>query len=324
MRIGMTRIGYHASHEQHAPSALLRHVQAAEAAGFACAMSSEHFKPWSRAQGHSGHAWSWLGAALAVTRLPFGIITAPGYRHHPAVLAQSAATLSEMFPERLWLALGSGQRLNEDITGLPWPEKAERNARLAECAGIIRALLDGETVTHHGRVTVIDARLYSLPKTPPLLIGAAVTEATARAVGAWADGLVTVGIEPDKLRSVVEAFREGGGEGKPVFLQTKVCWDPDPARALTEAHAQWSSNAIEGEVNWELSRPEDFETAARFVRPDDMHACVRISHDLGRHAAWLAQLTELGFAEIIIHQVGAGQESFIEAFGREVLPQIAR
>ncbi|MGG3810287.1 FAD-dependent oxidoreductase [Methylorubrum rhodesianum] len=78
------------------------------------------------------------------------------------------------------------------------------------------------------------------------------------------------------------------------------------------------------EVNWELSRPEDFETAARFVRPDDMHACVRISHDLGRHAAWLAQLTELGFAEIIIHQVGAGQESFIEAFGRKVLPQIAR
>lgn len=74
----MTRIGYHASHEQHAPSALLHHVRAADEAGFACAMSSEHFKPSSRAQGHSGHAWSWLGAAMATTRLPFGIITAPG------------------------------------------------------------------------------------------------------------------------------------------------------------------------------------------------------------------------------------------------------
>ncbi|MCY1640981.1 TIGR03885 family FMN-dependent LLM class oxidoreductase [Methylorubrum sp. SL192] len=317
----MTRIGYHASHEQHAPSALLRHVRAAEEAGFACAMSSEHFKPWSRVQGHSGHAWSWLGAALATTRLPFGIITAPGYRHHPAVLAQSAATLSEMFPERLWLALGSGQRLNEDITGLPWPEKAERNARLAECAAVIRALLAGETVTHRGRVTVIDAQLYSRPKTPPLLIGGAATAATARALGAWADGLVTVGIEPDKLRPVVEAFREGGGAGKPVFLQTKVCWDPDPARALAEAHAQWSSNAIEGEVNWEMRRPEDFETAARFVRPEDMHACVRISDDLGQHAAWLAELAEMGFAEIIVHQVGTRQEAFIDAFGRRVLPQ---
>ncbi|MEH3117657.1 MAG: TIGR03885 family FMN-dependent LLM class oxidoreductase [Methylorubrum populi] len=318
----MPRVGYHASHEQHAPSALLRHVRAAEEAGFACAMSSEHFKPWSRAQGQSGHAWSWLGAALAVTRLPFGIITAPGYRHHPAVLAQSAATLCEMFPERLWLALGSGQRLNEDITGLPWPEKAERNARLAECAGVIRALLAGETVTHRGRVTVVEAKLYTRPKTAPMLIGGAATPATARALGAWADGLVTVGIEPGKLRPVVEAFREGGGAGKPVFLQTKVCWDPDPARALAEAHAQWASNAIEGEVNWELRSPEDFETAARFVRPEDMHACVRISHDLGRHAAWLAELAEMDFAEIIVHQVGAGQDAFIDAFGRTVLPRI--
>lgn len=322
MRTGMTRIGYHASHEQHAPSALLRHVQAAQAAGFACAMSSEHFKPWSGAQGHSGHAWSWLGAAMAATNLPFGIITAPGYRHHPAVLAQSAATLAEMFPERLWLALGSGQRLNEDITGLPWPEKAERNARLAECAAIIRALLAGESVTHRGRVTVIDARLYSRPQTAPLLIGAAATAATARAVGAWADGLVTVGIEPEKLRPVIDAFREGGGTDKPVFLQTKVCWDPDPARALAEAHAQWASNAIEGEVNWELRRPEDFETAARFVRPEDMHACVRISHDLGQHAAWLAELAEMGCAEIIVHQVGASQEAFIESFGQRVLPRL--
>lgn len=319
----MTRIGYHVSHEQHAPSALLGHVRAAEAAGFACAMSSEHFKPWSRAQGQSGHAWSWLGAALAVTRLPFGIITAPGYRHHPAVLAQSAATLSEMFPGRLWLALGSGQRLNEDVTGLPWPEKAERNARLTECAGIVRALLAGETVTHRGRVTVIDARLYSRSQTPPLLIGAAATADTARALGAWADGLVTVGIEPEKLRPVVEAFRAGGGETKPVFLQTKVCWDPDPDRALAEAHAQWASNAIEGEVNWELRSPEDFETASRFVRPEDMHACVRISHDLGRHAAWLAELAAMGFAEIIVHQVGTRQEAFIDAFGRHVLPGLS-
>jgi alkanesulfonate monooxygenase SsuD/methylene tetrahydromethanopterin reductase-like flavin-dependent oxidoreductase (luciferase family) len=106
----LARIGYHASHEQYALSVLLSYVQTAERSGFDCAMSSEHFKPWSNAQGHAGHAWSWLGAALATTRLPFGIITAPGHRHHPAILAQSAATLSEMFPERLWLALGSGQR----------------------------------------------------------------------------------------------------------------------------------------------------------------------------------------------------------------------
>ncbi len=184
-----------------------------------------------------------------------------------------------MFPERLWLALGSGQRLNEDVTGLPWPEKAERTARLGECAAVIRALFEGETVTHRGRVTVVDAKLYSRPKKAPLLVAGAVTPDTARTVAGWADGLVTVGIEPGKLRAVVEAFREGGGAGKPVFLQTKVCWDTDTARALAEAHGQWAANMLEGDANWDLRTPEDFETASRFVRPEDVHSCVRVSSD---------------------------------------------
>src|SRR5919202_3358811 len=134
----MARIGYHASHEQFAPSELLRLVQCAEAAGFDCAMSSDHFRPWGPSQGQSGFAWAWLGAALQATSRPFGVISAPGYRYQPAILAQAAATLCEMFPGRLWLALGSGQRLNEDLTGTAWPNKEERNARLEECAGIMR------------------------------------------------------------------------------------------------------------------------------------------------------------------------------------------
>jgi coenzyme F420-dependent glucose-6-phosphate dehydrogenase len=213
------RIGFHASHEQFPPSELLALARAAEAAGFDCGMSPDHFRPWGAAQGHSGYAWSWLGAAMAVTRLPMGVISAPGFRYHPAVLAQGAATLAEMFPGRFWLALGSGQRLNEDITGLAWPEKPERNARLRECADVIRALLAGETVTHRGRVTVVEARLYSRPPQPPPLLGAAVTEATAEAVGAWADGLLTVSAAPAQLRKVIEAFRRGGGAGKRVAVQ---------------------------------------------------------------------------------------------------------
>ncbi|MBB3950269.1 TIGR03885 family FMN-dependent LLM class oxidoreductase [Aureimonas jatrophae] len=318
----MTRFGYHVSHEQFAPSALLGYVRQAEAAGFECAMSSEHFQPWSERQGHSGHAWSWLGAALASTQLPFGIITAPGYRHHPAVLAQSAATLAEMFPERLWLALGSGQLLNEGVTGLTWPDKATRTERLAECAAVIRALFEGETVTHRGLVTVVEAKLWSRPERAPLLVGGAVTADTARRVAAWADGLVTVGIEPGKLRPVVEAFREGGGENKPVFLQTKVCWNRNEAAALADAHDQWAANMLEGDVNWDLRSPQEFDTASRFVRPEDVGTCVRVSSDLGRQAAWLAELAAMGFAEIIVHQVGREQERFIEAFGRHVLPQM--
>ena len=76
----MTLIGYHASHEQFGPRELLDNVQLAEAAGFSAAKSSDHFHPWSERQGQSGFAWSWLGAAMQSTSLPFGIVSAPGYR----------------------------------------------------------------------------------------------------------------------------------------------------------------------------------------------------------------------------------------------------
>src|SRR5215217_6888523 len=189
----MTLIGYHASHEQFAPSVLLRLVVAAEEAGFDCAKSSDHFHPWSERQGESGFAWSWLGAAMQATKFGIGIISAPGYRYHPAILAQAAATIGEMYPDRLWLALGSGEAINEAITGEPWPEKAERNARLRECVDIMRALLAGETVTHRGRVTSIETKLYSRPISSLPLFGAAVTAETAAFCGGWADGLLTVG-----------------------------------------------------------------------------------------------------------------------------------
>src|SRR5690606_28228959 len=170
--------GYHASHEQFPPSALLDYVQRAEAAGFSAAMCSDHFMPWSETQAESGFAWSWLGAALQATQLPFGVVCAPGYRYHPAIIAQAAATLAEMYRDRFWIAVGSGERLNEHITGEAWPPKAERNARLRECADIMRALWAGETVTHRGLVHVEEAKLYSLPERPPLLVGAALSEET--------------------------------------------------------------------------------------------------------------------------------------------------
>src|SRR4051795_10863738 len=177
----MTVIGFHNSHEQVHPADLLRAVQHAEEVGFTAAMCSDHFAPWNQRQGHSGFAWSWLGAALATTSLPFGAVNAPGQRYHPAIVAQAIATLDAMFPGRFWVALGSGEAMNEHITGDRWPRKAERDVRLRECVEIIRALLAGEEVTHEGRVTVDRARLWTLPEQPPTLIAPAVTGATARA-----------------------------------------------------------------------------------------------------------------------------------------------
>jgi probable non-F420 flavinoid oxidoreductase len=315
-------IGLHCSHEQIPPSRLLAHVREAEAAGFGAAMSSDHFSPWSERQGESGFAWSFLGAALQATALPFGIVNAPGQRYHPAIVAQAAATLCELFPGRLWIALGTGEASNEHITGDGWPPKAERGARLRECVDVMRALLAGEVVNHDGLVRVDRARLWTLPAEPPSLVGAAVSEETARWCGEWADGLVTINQPRETLERVVAAFRDGGGEGKPVHLQVHLSWAESEDEALRIAHDQWRTNVFGPPLSWDLETVEQFDEAAAHVRPEDMREAVLVSADPARHAAWLRELGELGFEEIHLHHVGRDLSRFIEVFGERVLPEL--
>lgn len=321
----MAQIGYHASHEQFKPSELLKYVQMAEQAGFTHALSSDHFHPWSEAQGQSGFAWSWLGAAMQATpRLSYRVVCAPGQRYHPAIIAQAAATLAEMFPNRFWLTVGSGQALNEHITGDKWPTKSDRNARLKECVDIIRALWAGETVTHRGLVCVEDAKLYTRPEILPLIIGAAVTPETAEWLGSWADGLITTSRPPEKLKKVVDAFRRGGGEGKPMILKVQLSYDSNAEKALQGAHDQWRSNIFKSKMLTELITPDQFDAAGEFVQPEELYQHVRISADQEQHIEWLQKDIELGFDQLILHNVNREQEQFIEVFGEKVVPALTK
>ncbi len=318
----MATVGYHASHEQHPPSRLLAAVVEAEQAGFTAAMCSDHFHPWSEQQGQSGFAWSWLGGALQATQLPMGVVNAPGQRYHPAIIAQAAATLAEMYPDRFWLAVGSGQDLNEHITGERWPRKADRNQRLLESVEVIRALWRGETVTHHGAVVVEDAHLYTRPERSPRLLGAALTPRTAEWIASWADGLITVAKPHEELRGIVEAFRAGGGQDKPMALQVQLSYADSEQGALQAAHEQWGTNILSSRVLATLRMPDDFAAAAEFVQPDDLRGPVNVSADLSRHAAWLAEYIELGFDELYLHNIHRDQERFVNDFGASVLPEV--
>lgn len=317
----MTSYGFHASHEQIHPAELLRAVQQAEQAGFEMAMCSDHFAPWSDRQGHSGFAWSWLGAALATTNLRFGVVNAPGQRYHAAIVAQAIATLGAMFPGRFWAALGSGENSNEHITGDPWPVKEIRDDRLVETVGVIRRLLAGEEVTHHGLITVDRARIWTLPEEPPALIGPAVTPATAKRAASWADGLITINQPHDVLRRIIDEYRSAGGRG-PLALQVHVSWAPTQDEAEHLAYDQWRSNVFPPPVCWDLATPEHFDVAASHVRPEDVHRSVLVSADLGRQAEQIAEMADLGFDEVYLHHVGQQQEAFIDTFGEQVLPQL--
>ena len=155
-------------------------------------MSSDHFSPWSERQGESGFAWSFLGAALQATALPWGIVTAPGQRYHPAIVAQAAATLCEMFPGRLWVALGTGEARTSTSPARRGRRSACATARLRECVDVMRALFAGEVVDHDGLVRVDRAKLWTLPAEPPRARRRRRHARDRALVRRWADGLVTI------------------------------------------------------------------------------------------------------------------------------------
>ena len=317
----MPVIGFHASHEQIHPSALLDAVRRAEQVGFTAAMCSDHFSPWSERQGHSAFAWSWLGAALQATELPFGVVNAPGQRYHPAIIAQAIATLGSMYEGRFWACLGTGENSNEHITGERWPAKAERNARLQECVEVIRALLAGEEVSHDGLVTVDRARVWTRPEITPRLIGAAVSVETAGWVGGWADGLATITQPADHLRRMIDAYRNAGGAG-PLVCQVHLAYAPTLDEARATAYDQWRSNVFPPPVCWDLDHVTAFDAASRVAKLEDVEKAVFVSADPGAHAAHLAALADLGFDEIYLHHVGQTQDEFLDVFGDKVLPQL--
>ena len=126
-------LGYMASFERFHPTDLLEYCKQAEKAGFEGVSASDHFHPWTPQQGQSAFVWAWLGALGATTNLRFGTgVTPPGYRYHPAILAQAAATLEAMFPGRFVLGLERVRRstsISSAATGRKPPSAARCSSK---------------------------------------------------------------------------------------------------------------------------------------------------------------------------------------------------
>ncbi|HWS49504.1 MAG TPA: TIGR03885 family FMN-dependent LLM class oxidoreductase [Microbacterium sp.] len=315
----MTVIGYHASHEQLPPGMLLSAVRLAESVGFDAAMCSDHLAPWTRAQGESGFAWSWIGAALAKTEFPIGLVTAPGQRYHPVVIAQAMATLEEMFPGRFWAALGSGEALNEHVTGDEWPDKPARERRLRDTVAVFRRLLSGDRISFDAGIRVHDARIWSLPASPPPLFGAAVSPTTAAWVAEWADGLITVGSDAAATEEVRTAYRSAQGAGE-TRLQIHVSLEESDEEALRVAGEQWSHATAPPEHMWDLEQPEDFEAQADPTE-EALRKAVVVAHSAEDLADRIAEIAA-GFDHVYVHHVGTDQAAFLRRCESELLPAL--
>src|ERR687887_2722358 len=191
----MPELGYSLSCEENAPNDLVRFARRAEDAGIDYALISDHFHPWIDAQGDSAFVWSVIGAiAHATERLRLGTgVTCPLIRIHPAIIAQAAATSAAMMPGRFFLGVGTGENLNEHVTGARWPGPDARLEMLEEAIDVIRLLWRDGTQTHPGRHYTLDhACIHTLPDPPPPIYVAAAAPNAAELGGRAGDGLISV------------------------------------------------------------------------------------------------------------------------------------
>ena len=321
---------YGAAHEQWPPSLLLRHATAAENAGFDGVFCSDHFQPWWE-PGEAGQAWIWLGAAAQATKqcLVGPAVTPALERYHPALVAQAFATLEEMFPGRTFLAMGSGESLNETPFGCDWPDGAGQLAALEEAASIVRRLWAGETLSEQGRFfTTRSAKLHTRPhRLPPLYISAFHPEA-AKVAARYGDGLWTLG-DPESAPAVIEAYRnaradEGKADGE-IILQALVAWGADDSAALEGARVWKGAQPPEYYVDDWHDPQAMYRHAEETISDDEYRKKVVISSDPDEHVERLRAVEQLGATTVaVMNCSGADMVGAIRLYGDRVLPELRR
>jgi coenzyme F420-dependent glucose-6-phosphate dehydrogenase len=315
------QLGYTLSSEEHGPNKLVRNAHAAEEAGFAFATVSDHFHPWTDRQGQSPFVWSVIGGVAQTTqRLRLGTgVTCPTIRIHPAIVAQAAATSAVMMEGRFFLGVGTGEELNEHVTGARWPSPEARLELLEEAIEVMRLLWQGGYQTHRGKhYTVEQARVYTLPDEPVPIAVAASQPTAARLAGRLGDAFI--GVAPDE--ELVGEFDEAGGRGKPRYGQLHVCYAESEEQGRKTAHEIWPNAAMGGALGQELATTAHYEAAADLVREEDVAESVVCGPDPERHLEEIRAYEKAGFDHVFVHQIGPDQDAFLRFYEREIIPKL--
>jgi G6PDH family F420-dependent oxidoreductase len=264
--------------------------------------------------------WSVIGAIASTTPLAIATaVTCPTMRIHPAIIAQAAATSATLADGRFELGVGSGENLNEHILGQGWPTADVRLEMLEEAVEVIRLLWTGEEVSHRGRHYVVEnARIYSLPDSPPPILMSGFGPKATDLASRIADGYVTT--TPNK--ELLERYRANGGRGT-ASAQFKVCWGPDADECANTAHRLWRSSGVPGELSQELRSPALFEQASQLVTLDATRQAVPCGPAVEPIVKAFQEYLDAGFDRIYITQIGDRQDAFFRFFARELQPALA-
>jgi probable F420-dependent oxidoreductase len=234
----------------HSPVDVLELAKQADATDWHGVWLADHYMPdtgtTETAGGDMHEVWGVLPAVAAVTqRVRVGPLVSPTTMHHPALLANRAATLDHLSAGRMVLGIGAGWQINEHAAyGV---ELNRRVSRFAEAIQVIRELLTKERTTFQGSFYAFtDAPCDPKPVQQPLpiLVGASgprmlrITARHAEEWNAWADADSAGPLR----RQVIEACEAAGRDPATMRTTTNalICLDGGgpPGRAALAGSAQ--------------------------------------------------------------------------------------
>jgi len=314
------RFGYFLSCEEYSPTQLVEQAIAAEKAGFDALWISDHFHPWNDEQGQSPFVWGMIGALSQACSLPVTTaVTCPTTRIHPAIVAQAAATAAAQLDGKFVLGVGTGEALNEHVLGDPWPSTDVRLEMLEEAVEVMRRLWTGEVVTLRGEHYDVDqARIYTLPDQPVPVYVSAFGPKALDVAARIADGFINTTDDAD----LVKEFKDKSG-GKPCQGGVKVAWAETEDEGVDHAHRLWANSGLPGELSQVLPSPKHFEQASQLVTRESTAESVVAGNDVDKHVEQLRSYVDAGYDEVYVANMGPNYLPMIEAYGRDILPQLS-
>ncbi|NDK30842.1 glucose-6-phosphate dehydrogenase (coenzyme-F420) [Nesterenkonia haasae] len=331
-------LGYKASAEQFAPRQLVELAVAAEIQGFESVAVSDHFQPWRHQGGHSPFALAWLAAAGERTshiRLGTSVLT-PTFRYNPAVIAQAFGTLGTLYPDRVWLGVGTGEALNEIATGFrgageqKWPEFSERFARLREAVRLMRALWRGNRVSFDGDYySTHDASVYDAPDGGVPIYIAAGGPVVAKYAGRAGDGFIATSgkgreLYTDKLMPALAAGADAAGRdmhGIDRMIEIKISYETTYDKALENTRF-WSPLSLSKEQKHDITDPVEMERAADALPLEKIAQRWIVGTDPDEVVAQIAEYLDHGFNHLLFHAPGHDQGRFMKLFHRDLAPRL--
>ena len=153
------------------------------------------------------------GLARDTDSVRLAVLVTPITFRHPAIIAKNASTIDQMSGGRFDLGVGTGWNdFEHEALGIPFPESAERWARLEDALGYLEAAFAEEGGTHSGPFYSLDLEVRPKPTGIRLIIGGSGPKRTPALAGARADEYNIFICPADEAREKIRVMREAAGD----------------------------------------------------------------------------------------------------------------